>query len=125
MNVRGVEQPVVAGLYADDTVLFTESEGMLQRIVDEFDRVSKSRKMKVNAGRRLLSGNMWGPHSPRHERCGFESSALPPGIFQSPPSGFRLPINPDSRANRPSESRPSSGGQHEPRKDGATINPEI
>ncbi len=47
--MRGVEQPVVAGLYADDTVLLAESEGMLQRIVDEFDRVCKRRKLKVNA----------------------------------------------------------------------------
>ncbi len=29
------EQPLVAGLYADDTVLLAESEGMLQRIIDE------------------------------------------------------------------------------------------
>ncbi len=28
LNVRGVEQPVVAGLYVDDTVLLAESEGM-------------------------------------------------------------------------------------------------
>ncbi len=49
LNVRGVEQPVVAGLYADDTVLLAESEGMLQRIVHEFDRVCKRRKLKVNA----------------------------------------------------------------------------
>ncbi len=39
LNVRGVEQPLVVGLYADDTVLLGEREGMLQRIVDEFDRV--------------------------------------------------------------------------------------
>ncbi len=39
LNVRGVEQPLVAGLYADDTVLLIETEGMLQRIVDEFDRI--------------------------------------------------------------------------------------
>ncbi len=43
LNVRGVEQPVVAGLNADDTVLLAESEGMLQRIVDEFDRICKRR----------------------------------------------------------------------------------
>ncbi len=49
LNVREVEQSVVAGLYADDTVLLAESEGMLQRIVDEFDRVCKRRKLKVNA----------------------------------------------------------------------------
>ncbi len=32
LNVRGVEQPLVACLYADDTVLLAESEGRLQRI---------------------------------------------------------------------------------------------
>ncbi len=36
-------------MYADDTELLAESEGMLQRIVDEFDRVCR-RKLKVNAG---------------------------------------------------------------------------
>ncbi len=49
LNVRGVEQPLVASLYEDDTVLLAESEGMLQRIIDEFDRVCKRRKLKVNA----------------------------------------------------------------------------
>ncbi len=39
LNVRGVEHPVMVGLYAGDTVLLAESEGLLQRIVDEFDRV--------------------------------------------------------------------------------------
>ncbi len=51
LNVRGVEQSLVAGLYVDDTVLLAESEGMLQRIVDEFDRICKRRKMKVHAGK--------------------------------------------------------------------------
>ncbi len=51
LNARGVEQPLVVGLYAYDTVLLAESEGMLQRIVDEFDRVCKRRKLKVNAGK--------------------------------------------------------------------------
>ncbi len=49
LNVRGVEQPLAASLYADDTVLLAENEGMLQRIVDEFERVCKRRKLKVNA----------------------------------------------------------------------------
>ncbi len=52
LNVRSVEQPLVVGLYADDTVLLAESVGMLQRIVDEFDRVCKRRKLKVNAGKK-------------------------------------------------------------------------
>ncbi len=51
LNVRGVEQPLVAGLYADDTMLLIESEGMLQRIVDESDRVCKRKKLKVNTGK--------------------------------------------------------------------------
>ncbi len=41
----------MADFYADDTVLLAESEGMLQRIVDEFDRVCRRRKLKVNAGK--------------------------------------------------------------------------
>ncbi len=51
LYMRGVELPVVAGLYADDTVLLAENEGILQRIVDEFGRVCKRRKLKVNAGK--------------------------------------------------------------------------
>ncbi len=41
----------MTSLYADYTVLLAESEGMLQRIVDEFDRVCKRRKLKLNAGK--------------------------------------------------------------------------
>ncbi len=37
---------MLSGLYADDTVLLAESEGMLQRIVDEFDRVCKKEKVE-------------------------------------------------------------------------------
>ncbi len=51
LNVRGVDQPVVESLHTDDAVLLAESEGMLQRMVDEFDRVCKRRKLKVNAGK--------------------------------------------------------------------------
>ncbi len=32
-------------------MLLVESEGMLQRIVDEFDRVCKRRKLKANTGK--------------------------------------------------------------------------
>ncbi len=35
----------------DDTVLLAESVGMLQRIVNEFDKVCKRGKLKVNAGK--------------------------------------------------------------------------
>ncbi len=51
LNVRGVEKSVMVALYVDDTVLLAENEGMLQRIVAEFDRVCKRRKLKVNAGK--------------------------------------------------------------------------
>ncbi len=64
LNVRGVEQPVVLSLYACDTVLLAESEGMLQRIVDEFDRVCKRRKLKVNAGKSNRAGSR--PMQPMH-----------------------------------------------------------
>ncbi len=40
----------MAGLYEDDTVLLAEGKGKLQNIVNEFDRVCKRRKLKVNAG---------------------------------------------------------------------------
>ncbi len=42
---------VVTSLFADDTVLLTESKGGLQRIVNEFFSVCKRRKLKVNAGK--------------------------------------------------------------------------
>ncbi len=49
--VRGTVESLVAGLFADDTVLLAENEGTLQRIVDEFDRMCKRRKPRVNAGK--------------------------------------------------------------------------
>ncbi len=51
LKMRCVKQTFVVGLYADDTVLLAESERMLHRIVDEFDRVCKRRKLKVSAGK--------------------------------------------------------------------------
>ncbi len=38
-------------LFADDTVLLAESEGDLQRVVNEFYSVCKRRRLKVNAGK--------------------------------------------------------------------------
>ncbi len=51
LKVRGIEQSVVAGLFANDKVLLAESERMLQRIVDEFDRVCRRRKLRDNANK--------------------------------------------------------------------------
>ena len=42
---------VPACLYADDAVLFAESEQELQRMVTEFDRVCERRKLRVNVGK--------------------------------------------------------------------------
>ena len=42
---------MVACLFADDTVLFAESEEALQRVVDEFYSVCMRRKLQVNAGK--------------------------------------------------------------------------
>ncbi len=38
-------------LFADDTVLLAESEGDLQRVVNEFYSGCKRRKLKVNVGK--------------------------------------------------------------------------
>ena len=38
-------------MFADDTVLFAESEMELQRVMDEFYSVCTRRKLKVNAGK--------------------------------------------------------------------------
>ncbi len=45
---------VVTCIFADDTVLLAESEGDLQRVVNEFFSVCTRRKLKVNAGRRKV-----------------------------------------------------------------------
>ncbi len=42
---------MVAGLFADDTVLLAENEGMLQTIVDKFDRTCNRSNPRVNAGK--------------------------------------------------------------------------
>ena len=45
----GIEWKIPACLYADDAVLFAESEEELQRMVSAFDKVCERRKLKVNA----------------------------------------------------------------------------
>ena len=42
---------MLACLFADDTVLFTESEKELQRVVDEFYSLCTKRKLKVKVGK--------------------------------------------------------------------------
>ncbi len=49
--LNGEVWSVVTCLFADDTVLLAESEGNLQRVVNEFYSVCKRRKLKVNAGK--------------------------------------------------------------------------
>ncbi len=51
LRFNGVVWSVVTCLFADDTVLLAESEGDLQRVVNEFFSVCKRRKLKVNAGK--------------------------------------------------------------------------
>ncbi len=52
LRLNGEIWSVTACLFSDDTVLLAESEGDLQRVVNEFYNVCKRRKLKVNAGKR-------------------------------------------------------------------------
>ncbi len=51
LRLNGEVWSVVTCLFADNTVLLAESEGNLQREVNEFYSVCKRRKLKVNAGK--------------------------------------------------------------------------
>ncbi len=51
LKLNGEVLSVVTCLFVDDTVLLAESEGDLQRVVNEFCSVCKRRKLKVNAGK--------------------------------------------------------------------------
>ncbi len=53
MNLRlnGEIWSVVTCFFADDTMLLAESEGKLQRVVNEFYSACKRRNLKVNAGK--------------------------------------------------------------------------
>ncbi len=48
-----IDFPITSKQFTEtiDKVMLAESEGMLQRIVDAFDRICKRRKLKVNAGK--------------------------------------------------------------------------
>lgn len=45
--MRSLRQSLVPSLFPDDTVFLAESEGMLQRPIDELDRVCKGRGLEV------------------------------------------------------------------------------
>ncbi len=47
LRLNGQVWSAVTCLFADDTVLLAESEGDLQRVVNEFYSVCKRRKLKV------------------------------------------------------------------------------
>ncbi len=54
LRLNGEVWSVVTCLFVDDTVLLAESEEMLQRIVDEFDRVCKMRKLNVRKSKVMV-----------------------------------------------------------------------
>ncbi len=51
LRLNGEVWSVVTCLFADDSVLLTESEWDLQRVINEFYGVCKKRKLKVHAGK--------------------------------------------------------------------------
>ncbi len=51
LRLNGEVWSVVTCLFPDGTVLLAESEGDLQRVVNEFFSVCKRNKLKVNAGK--------------------------------------------------------------------------
>ncbi len=51
LRISGEGWSVVTCLFPDDTVLLAESEGDLQRVINEFCSVCKRRKLKVNVGK--------------------------------------------------------------------------
>ncbi len=51
MRLNGEVWSVITCLFTDDTMLLAESEGDLQRVVNEFHSVCKRRNLKVNAGK--------------------------------------------------------------------------
>ncbi len=59
LRLNGEVWSVVTCLFADDTVLLAESEGDLQRVVNEFYSVCKRRKLKVNAGKSKVMVFEW------------------------------------------------------------------
>ncbi len=54
LRLNGEVWSVGTCLFADDTVFLAESEGDLQRVVNEFYSVCKRRKLKVNAGKSMV-----------------------------------------------------------------------
>ncbi len=51
LKLNECDWPVVASLFADDTVMLADSERKLQKMADEFYRICVRRKLRVNAGK--------------------------------------------------------------------------
>ncbi len=51
LRLNAEDWSVIICLFTDDTVLLSESEGDLQRLVNESYSVCKRRKLKVNTGK--------------------------------------------------------------------------
>ena len=51
LNVNGGRFEINQLLFADDTALVADSEDKLRRLVSEFGRVCKRRKLRVNVGK--------------------------------------------------------------------------
>ncbi len=54
LKLNGKGWSVVTCLFADGTVLLAQSEGHLQRVVNEFGSVCKRRKLKIIAGKKTV-----------------------------------------------------------------------
>ena len=59
LNVNGDRFEINQLLLADDTALVADSEEKLCRLVNEFGRVSESRKSRVNVGKRKVIRFAW------------------------------------------------------------------
>lgn len=54
LKMKGKEQVLTAYLFTDDSASLAEDEGMLQRIVNEYERMCIWRKLKMIVGKRKV-----------------------------------------------------------------------
>ena len=64
MRANGGKFNINPLLYADDTALVADSEEKLYRLVSEFGRVCKRRKLRENAGRAVVHVQIIEFHEP-------------------------------------------------------------